>query len=62
MDEIIAIQKRGAEARAHGFTALDNPFLRATALPAATGESVETWLRKHDAWELGFRIEDVICA
>lgn len=52
------IQKQGANARANGLGIYDNPFLREAALPAATGESIETWCLKADAWELGWKAAD----
>lgn len=54
------LQKAGAEARAHGLSALDNPFYRTPAMPAATGESFEDWDAKGRAWNLGWQMEDTI--
>lgn len=54
------IQKQGANARAHGLSRYDNPFLKSTALPATTGETMEVWVAKHDAWNLGWTMEDAM--
>lgn len=54
------LHRRGANARAAALSALDNPFYKAEAMPAATGESVERWLPKVQAWDLGWQIEDAI--
>lgn len=57
-DERILTQ--GAEARAAGKSVFDNPFLRPEQMPAATGDSIEDWQRKHDEWDAGWKIEDAI--
>lgn len=56
------IQKHGANARSRRESQFDNPYLRADHMPAATGESVEVWNAKHDAWEIGWRAEDLMRA
>lgn len=55
-----AIQKRGANARAAGLDKLANPYLKADAMPAATGEDLTEWVVKHDAWHLGWTMEDAM--
>lgn len=54
------IVKRGSNARAMGLTESDCPFYAADQCPAATGETIEQWSAKVDAWKLGWRIEDAI--
>jgi hypothetical protein len=54
------IQKAGAEARARGESMFDNPYLRPEAMPKITGEGIAEWSAKHDAWELGWRAEDLM--
>ncbi len=54
------IQKAGANARAMGRTFLDNPYLASDKLPAATGEDLDLWKEKHDAWHLGWTMEDIM--
>lgn len=44
----------GARAARGGCSWLANPFIRRENMPAATGESVAVWVRKHDAWQRGF--------
>jgi len=53
------LQELGAEARAKGSSFLENPFLKNEHQPAASGESIDTWQRKHDAWHLGWTAEDI---
>ena len=54
------LQKLGADARASGASFLSNPFLRSKTLPANSGDSLEVWTRKHDAWHLGWTVEDAM--
>lgn len=51
------LQRAGANACALGRSELDNPFLRSAACPAATGETLDVWMAKYDAWHLGFTLE-----
>lgn len=60
MDE--AIQKHGANARARRESYFDNPYLKAANMPAATGETLEAWNAKAEAWSFGWRMEDAIRA
>lgn len=56
------IVNRGAIARAAGRHRLDNPFYASSSMPAATGETIEVWLSKLNAWELGYLTEDLMRA
>ena len=49
-----ALEREGefAASRGHGWQS--NPYLRREHMPAATGESLRAWARKHDAWQRGF--------
>ncbi len=58
--EINAIRHRGAKARSLGISYFSNPFLFKEMLPAATGESAETWGQKACAWWEGWEIEDCL--
>lgn len=48
------LERRGAAAAAAGHPWHSNPFLRPENMPAATGETLREWSRKHDAWQRGF--------
>jgi len=48
------LEQDGAYAASRGRDWQSNPYLRREQMPAATGESVGTWVRKHDAWQRGF--------
>lgn len=54
------IQKQGANARAMGISQFDNPYAKSAAMPAATGESIDEWQAKFDAWKLGWTAEDAM--
>lgn len=56
------IEKAGANARALGTPYFDNPYLKAEALPAATGEPTASWVRKHGAWAYGWEMEGAVRA
>ena len=58
--EILSLQQDGANARALGRSAIDNPFYKSDAMPGHTGEPVEQWNRKMEAWNLGWTIEDMM--
>jgi len=60
--DLVELEKLGASARALGRDEFDNPFLKQENLPAATGDSVEVWQAKYDAWDRGMKIEDAIRA
>ncbi|WP_312992684.1 MULTISPECIES: CrpP-related protein [Achromobacter] len=51
------IQKRGAEAARKGLSLLDCPYLKASEMPAHTGESPGDWIQRVTAWEEGWKRE-----
>ena len=53
VDESI-LEREGATAAARGLSWQSNPYLRRDLMPASTGESLNRWARKHDAWQRGF--------
>lgn len=59
-DESEALQKQGANARAAGLTSIDCPFYKEDATPSATGETIDVWNAKVEAWRLGWTIEDAM--
>lgn len=54
------IEKLGAQARNNQLSELDNPFLSSANLPVNTEETLEDWKKKHDAWQRGFILEDML--
>jgi hypothetical protein len=54
------IQKAGANARALLKSQIDNPYLKPDKMPAATGQSIQEWNALVEAWDLGWKMEDVI--
>ncbi len=54
------LQKQGALARAAGRSLFDNPYLKSENMPAATGDTIEDYQAKHDAWHLGWTIENAM--
>jgi hypothetical protein len=58
--ELLQLQQDGANARAMGRGYFDNPFLRSENMPRATGETLDQWSAKHDAWQLGWTAEDAM--
>lgn len=54
------IQKQGANARAMDLKLIDNPFYLSKNMPAATGETMVEWESKAAAWEIGWRVEDLM--
>jgi hypothetical protein len=52
------IEKQGANARALNSSFVDNPYYKPVMMPAATGETIESWHDKAVAWNLGWSIED----
>lgn len=54
------IEKRGANARAHGLDQLDNPYIQSEAAPGTTDEDPKEWGAKAAAWDRGWMIEDAI--
>lgn len=59
-DEDHALQMTGATARVLGRPASSNPYLSSEMMPRATGETIPEWQAKHDAWLLGWTMEDAI--
>jgi len=49
-----SLEREGALAASRGRDWRSNPYLRREQMPMATGESLRTWARKHDAWQRGF--------
>ena len=55
------LQLDGANACAIGLSSkLDNPFYKPENMPAQTGESLEDWQAKAEAWNLGFEMDNSI--
>lgn len=52
--------KRGANDRARGLSPFDCPLFKREQMPATTGESVQEWNAKVDAWNLGWKLEDAV--
>ena len=53
-------QKAGATARAIGMSFLCNPYYDTEKMPVTTGQSVAEWERFALAWELGWRMDDLM--
>lgn len=51
------IVKRGANAYCLGHSESDNPYFQEKNMPKNTGESMEEWNKKADAWEYGWNME-----
>lgn len=58
--EVLSIEKAGAVARASGRYEFDNPYFRSGQMPAATGESLQDWSIKAEAWKRGWTIENAM--
>lgn len=58
-EEHESIQRAGANARALGRDLLANPYYGSGNVPATTGESAKEWQAKVQAWEIGWRAEDL---
>ena len=56
------LKKMGAIACAANKPILKNPFLIPEACPGATGESVNDWIEKVDAWDSGWNLQKVALA
>lgn len=52
--DALAIWDAGRRAAASGHAWTENPFLRRENMPAETGEALDAWSAKHDAWQSGF--------
>lgn len=59
-EESEKLQKEGANARAIGKSIIDNPFYKSENMPGQTGDEIDEWQLKVQAWELGWRIEDLM--
>jgi hypothetical protein len=53
-------QKLGANARARGESEWLCPCFKPSEMPKATGESIEDWNAKVEAWRLGWKMEDAM--
>jgi hypothetical protein len=51
------LERQGAKAAARGDGPLSNPFLCGPNMPASTGESLQEWASRHDAWQDGYQLE-----
>jgi hypothetical protein len=60
MSELLQIQRFGANAKAQGRSIFDNPYLKKSALPAFSGDTPEQWEAKRAAWEIGYRVEELM--
>lgn len=54
------LEKLGANARAQGRDYFDNPFYKTEATPKHSGDTIDEWQRKLNAWERGWVLEDMI--
>ena len=54
------IQKQGANARALNRNQFDNPYYNLENLPQTTGETLTEWEAKLLAWDIGWRLEDMM--
>jgi hypothetical protein len=52
----------GVAARCGGKTMLENPFYRPENLPVETASAYRAWQIKAEAWEQGWRAQDVLAA
>jgi len=48
------LELEGIRAARSGLTWKANPYLHRDNMPAASGDSLKEWARKHDAWQRGF--------
>lgn len=54
---LAAARRSGARAASQGSCWQANPYLLAANMPAATGESIDEWCKRHDAWQAGHQEE-----
>jgi hypothetical protein len=54
LKDALAIWDAGRRAASSGHAWAENPFLRRENMPAETGEALDAWSAKHDAWQSGF--------
>lgn len=55
-----SIVQRGANARALGVSRFDNPYFKRERMPISTGEDIEIWNAKAEAWSFGWNAEDMM--
>ena len=48
------LQRQGAKAATRGDAAASNPLLLLQNMPAATGETMQEWAVRYDAWRAGY--------
>ena len=48
------LERQGAKAATRGDAAAANPMLLVQNMPAATGETLQEWSRRYDAWRAGY--------
>lgn len=60
IETLLDWQERGLNARILGLHSGEHPLLNVDRQPEATGEPVELWQLKYDAWMFGWLIEDTM--
>lgn len=58
--DLLKLQKDGANARAFGLSSLDNPYYQSDVMPGNTGEQIEEWNAKMEAWRTGWEMENLM--
>ena len=48
------LERQGAKAAVRGEGVQSNPLLLALNMPIATGESLQEWSARYDAWRAGY--------
>ncbi|WP_156901658.1 CrpP-related protein [Azohydromonas australica] len=48
------LERQGAKAAVRGDEAGSNPLLQQRNMPASTGEALQEWGRRYDAWRAGY--------
>jgi hypothetical protein len=48
------LERQGAKAAVRGDEAGSNPLLQQQNMPASTGEALQEWRRRYDAWRAGY--------
>jgi hypothetical protein len=51
------LERQGAKAAARGESLRSNPLLTEPNMPASTGESLQEWASRHDAWQDGYEVQ-----
>jgi hypothetical protein len=54
VDKESQLMRDGARAAQRGSSWQANPYLSRENMPPATGDTLQEWSRKHDAWQRGF--------